>query len=60
MPLPIQPDDVRAAAPRIRPLARRTPVLNSPDFDAAAGMRVYFKCENLQTGGRSRFAELRT
>ncbi len=26
-------------------------MLNSPDFDAAAGMRVYFKCENLQTGG---------
>jgi threonine dehydratase len=51
MPLPIQPDDIRAAAHRIRPLARRTPVLNSPDFDAAAGMRVYFKCENLQTGG---------
>jgi threonine dehydratase len=51
MPLPIQPDDVRAAAERIRPLARRTPVLNSPDFDAAVGARVFFKCENLQNGG---------
>ena len=51
MPLPIQPDDVRAAAERIRPLARRTPVLNSPVFDAQAGTRVFFKCENLQTGG---------
>jgi threonine dehydratase len=51
MTLPIQPDDVRAAAERIRPLARRTPVINSPEFDAEAGMRVFFKCENLQRGG---------
>jgi threonine dehydratase len=47
----ITPDDVRAAAARIRSLAKRTPVLTSPDFDAAAGTRVWFKCENLQTGG---------
>ena len=49
--LPITPADVRAAAARIRPLARRTPVLTSADFDARAGTRVFFKCENLQTGG---------
>lgn len=49
--LAIQPDDVRAAAERIRPLARRTPVLTSPAFDEAAGLRVFFKCENLQRGG---------
>jgi len=48
---PIQPDDVRAAAERIRPLARRTPVMTSAGFDAEAGMRVFFKCENLQRGG---------
>ena len=42
---------MRAAAARIRPLAKRTPVLTSPEFDAAAGARVFFKCENLQTGG---------
>jgi threonine dehydratase len=47
----ITPDDVRAAAARIRPLAKRTPVLTLRDFDDAAGMRVFFKCENLQTGG---------
>lgn len=47
----ITPAGVRDAAARIRPLARRTPVLTSPDFDAAAGARVFFKCENLQTGG---------
>jgi threonine dehydratase len=26
-------------------------VLTSADFDAAAGVRAFFKCENLQTGG---------
>jgi threonine dehydratase len=51
MDLPIQADDVRAAAERIRPLARRTPVFTSAGFDAEAGMRVFFKCENLQRGG---------
>jgi threonine dehydratase len=49
--LPIQADDVRCAAERIRPLARRTPVMTSAGFDAEAGMRVFFKCENLQRGG---------
>src|ERR1039457_4406604 len=51
MTLAIQADDVRAAAGRIRPLARRTPVLTSAGFDAEAGTRVFFKCENLQRGG---------
>ncbi len=49
--LAIHPDDIRAAAERIRPLARRTPVLTSPAFDSEAGCRVFFKCENLQLGG---------
>ena len=51
MDLAIQADDVRAAAERIRPLARRTPVFTSAGFDAEAGVRVFFKCENLQRGG---------
>jgi threonine dehydratase len=51
MPLAIQADDVRAAAVRIRPLARRTPVFTCAGFDDAAGTRVFFKCENLQRGG---------
>jgi threonine dehydratase len=51
MPSSVTADDVRAAAGRIRPLARRTPVLTSPDFDAEAGASVFFKCENLQRGG---------
>ena len=42
---------MRAAAERIRPLARRTPVFTSAGFDGEAGARVFFKCENLQRGG---------
>jgi threonine dehydratase len=51
MDLAIKADDVRAAAERIRPLARRTPVLASEGFDAEAGVRTFLKCENLQCGG---------
>jgi threonine dehydratase len=43
MPESITPDLVREAAVRIRPLARRTPVLQYEN--------IYFKCENLQRGG---------
>jgi threonine dehydratase len=42
---------VREAADRIKPLAKRTPVLTSPDLDERAGMKVFVKCENLQRGG---------
>lgn len=45
------PADVRAAAARIRPLARRTPVMTSSGYDAQAGVSAFFKCENLQKGG---------
>ncbi|HWB95170.1 MAG TPA: threonine/serine dehydratase [Bryobacteraceae bacterium] len=45
------PADIYAAAERIRPLAQRTPVLNSSWFDSDAGVRTVFKCENLQRGG---------
>jgi threonine dehydratase len=51
MSLAIRADDVRAAAERIRALARRTPVMTSAGFDAESGVRTYFKCENLQRGG---------
>ncbi len=47
----ITADDVRAALGRIRPLARKTPVLTSPDFDAEARTAAFFKCENLPRGG---------
>jgi threonine dehydratase len=43
--------DIEAARIRIQALAQRTPVLRSRWFDAAAGTKVYFKCENLQRGG---------
>lgn len=39
----MSPELVREAAGRIKPLARRTPVLNYEN--------IYFKCENLQRGG---------
>jgi threonine dehydratase len=51
MALAIDANDVRAAAERIRPLARKTPVMTSAGFDSEAGTRAFFKCENLQRGG---------
>src|SRR5260221_9460458 len=48
---PVTIDDIRAAADRIKPIARRTPVLNSRSFDREAGAKVFFKCENMQKGG---------
>lgn len=47
--------DVVAAAARIGPHVVRTPVLRSDAFDARVGRRVFFKCENLQTGGAFKF-----
>lgn len=44
-------DEVRAAADRVKALARKTPVETSRLFNAQAGLRAYFKCENLQRGG---------
>ena len=51
MPLAIEAKDVRLAADRIRPLARKTPVLISEVFDQQSGTHAFFKCENLQRGG---------
>src|SRR6204780_5171507 len=44
-------EDIREASFRIRPIAKRTPVMTSRGFNAAAGVQAFFKCENLQTGG---------
>ncbi|MCS6883765.1 MAG: pyridoxal-phosphate dependent enzyme, partial [Chloroflexaceae bacterium] len=44
-------EQIRAAAGRIRGLAHRTPVMTSRSFDARAGVRAFFKCENFQRGG---------
>lgn len=47
----IELSDIRAAASRIRELARETPVFTSRLFNEAASAEVFFKCENLQRGG---------
>ena len=48
-------DDVLAAAARIAPHARRTPVLRSRSLDALAGASLHFKCENFQRVGAFKF-----
>lgn len=47
--------DVVAAAARIGPHIVRTPVMRSAAFDARANAQVFFKCENLQTGGAFKY-----
>ncbi len=47
--------DVVAAAGRIGPHVVRTPVMRSAAFDARVGCPVFFKCENLQTGGAFKY-----
>ncbi|MFI4967827.1 MAG: pyridoxal-phosphate dependent enzyme [Gammaproteobacteria bacterium] len=42
---------VRAAAERIAPYIRRTPVMRCPRLDAETGAEVFFKCENFQEMG---------
>jgi threonine dehydratase len=51
VPDPVTPEQIRRAAERIQPIASRTPVVTSRTFDAQAGTRAFFKCENLQRGG---------
>jgi threonine dehydratase len=41
-------DDIRAAAERVRPVARLTPLI---DVSAALGRPLFLKCESLQPGG---------
>lgn len=47
----IQPDDIRQAAVRIRPVATRTPVLTSRTLNAMTGVEAFLKAENFQRGG---------
>src|ERR1700761_5439373 len=44
-------EHIQSASQRIRPIAKRTPVMTSHSFDEESGARVFLKCENLQTGG---------
>ncbi len=48
-------DDVRAAASRIAPFARETPVLTDDDLDTRAGAALFFKCETFQRAGAFKF-----
>jgi len=47
----VSESEIQAALRRIRPWVRRTPVETSRSFDERAGVRTFFKCENLQRGG---------
>ena len=47
--------DVVAAAARLGPRIVRTPVVRSAAFDARVDREVFFKCENLQTGGAFKY-----
>ena len=49
--LPVNLDDVKAAAARIASHVHRTPVLTSRTADAACGARLFFKCETFQRVG---------
>lgn len=44
-------ETVLAAAERLRPHVRRTPVLQSDALNELAGAQLFFKCENLQVTG---------
>lgn len=48
-------DDLEAAAATLRPVAVRTPVLESPPLNEALGARVLFKAEPLQRTGSFKF-----
>jgi threonine dehydratase len=47
--------DLAAAHERIKPFAKRTPVLTSSTVDALTGAKVHFKCENFQRMGAFKF-----
>jgi threonine dehydratase len=47
--------DIEAAANRIKPYARRTPVLTCESIDRMVGARLFFKCENFQKTGAFKF-----
>jgi threo-3-hydroxy-L-aspartate ammonia-lyase len=48
-------DDVARAHERIKPFAKRTPVLTSATIDTLTGAKVHFKCENFQRMGAFKF-----
>jgi threo-3-hydroxy-L-aspartate ammonia-lyase len=53
--LPINFEDIRAAAARLEGVAHRTPVHTSRTANAHAGAELFFKCENFQRMGAFKF-----
>ena len=53
--MPVDFEDVRAAASRIEGIVAHTPVLTSLALDSLTGRRLFFKCENLQHVGAFKF-----
>jgi threonine dehydratase len=53
--LPIDIEDVHAAAERLRGVAHRTPVLTARTLDDRCGGRVFLKAENFQRVGAFKF-----
>src|SRR5260370_30161020 len=49
--MPLELTAIRAAHKRIRPYAKRTPVLTSSRLDEVSGVHLFFKCENFQMDG---------
>lgn len=47
--------DIQAAAERIRPYIKRTPVLTCSSLNALTNTQLYFKCENFQKVGAFKF-----
>ena len=55
MDLPINYDDISAAAARLAGIAHRTPVATSHTANERTGAELFFKCENLQRMGAFKF-----
>jgi threonine dehydratase len=53
--IPIDREDIRLAAERLKPWVHQTPVLTSRTLDARCGGSVFLKCENLQKVGAFKF-----
>src|SRR4051812_43423505 len=53
--LPINPDDVAAAAQRLAGVAHRTPVFTSRQLDERFGAELFLKAEQFQRGGAFKF-----
>jgi threonine dehydratase len=53
--LPINPDDVAAAAQRLDGVANRTPVITSRELNDRLGAELFLKAEQFQRGGAFKF-----